>query len=571
MPRILQEKRAKIVAMSILLAAIIYAMYASFIWYREDRAQQSVWGEYVERFERCDLDELGYAVDDEVITRKQQVINSRLDISEIDWSKSKALYDLLLDGDDRLISLRKGNRFINPRVRWEISEKKQPGDNISLLTQCISRSKGGDVRVQFEIARYLLSARDEKSLEWLEASGEAGIPEAYIMLGHAYLAETFGIKDERRALTYYEKAARLGSLRGQYLLGAALETHDVALAYRYLALAAKRGSAAAAYRLQDRFSILGSRSDPIGQYYWNLVFRYLLVNGFVEPFRRKEYEELPPAFGENISGRPDEILFDSRLAEAQGKMLEEGIIGNDRILLQEEVQKWIKTFALKISEREAPKLEKRSQHRQAKDLSLPKWKKIQFPICAMNENNEVRGGSKIYDDVSRSIWTIVSGENNSADSTYGSAIAVSEWYMITNCHVLSDTSKIKLKKGNLVLQAVLVAADNKGDTCIVKATQKIESYITHAKPLSAISVGEQGYTLGNPQGLELTIADGIISGIRKMDGREYIQTTAPISLGSSGGALLDDHGNLLGVTTFYLNGGQAMNFAIPVEMFCHAR
>ena len=82
-----------------------------------------------------------------------------------------------------------------------------------------------------------------------------------------------------------------------------------------------------------------------------------------------------------------------------------------------------------------------------------------------------------------------------------------------------------------------------------------------------IKVGEPALTVGTPQGLELTVADGLVSSKRTHEGRRLIQTTAPISQGSSGGGLFDAQGHLLGITTFYLKVGQSLNFAIAAEDF----
>jgi tetratricopeptide (TPR) repeat protein len=78
-------------------------------------------------------------------------------------------------------------------------------------------------------------------------------------------------------------------------------------------------------------------------------------------------------------------------------------------------------------------------------------------------------------------------------------------------------------------------------------------------------VGQRVYAIGAPKGLELTMSDGIISSLRELDSGRYIQTTAPISPGSSGGGLFDEEGRLIGLPTLYLDKGQQLNFALPVE------
>ncbi|MGH9440374.1 MAG: trypsin-like peptidase domain-containing protein, partial [Terriglobia bacterium] len=82
---------------------------------------------------------------------------------------------------------------------------------------------------------------------------------------------------------------------------------------------------------------------------------------------------------------------------------------------------------------------------------------------------------------------------------------------------------------------------------------------------TTLAVGEKVYAIGAPEGLELTISEGLISGLRDFDKERVIQTSAAISPGSSGGGLFDAEGRLVGITTFYLKGGQSLNFALPAE------
>ena len=73
--------------------------------------------------------------------------------------------------------------------------------------------------------------------------------------------------------------------------------------------------------------------------------------------------------------------------------------------------------------------------------------------------------------------------------------------------------------------------------------------------------------IGNPAGLELTVSNGILSGIRsdeKKDGK-LLQTTAPISPGSSGGPLFNMSGEVVGINALILEGGENLNFAIPIN------
>jgi tetratricopeptide (TPR) repeat protein len=90
-----------------------------------------------------------------------------------------------------------------------------------------------------------------------------------------------------------------------------------------------------------------------------------------------------------------------------------------------------------------------------------------------------------------------------------------------------------------------------------------------AKPVrlgktAKLKIGDPVYAVGAPQGLELSLSAGIVSQLRGGPS-PIIQTTVAISPGSSGGGLFNAKGELVGITTFYLNEGQGLNFALPVE------
>ncbi len=78
-----------------------------------------------------------------------------------------------------------------------------------------------------------------------------------------------------------------------------------------------------------------------------------------------------------------------------------------------------------------------------------------------------------------------------------------------------------------------------------------------------VLVGETVYAVGNPHGLEGTFSQGIISSVRTVGTDKLLQLTAPISPGSSGGPVLNDRGNVIGVSVATFRGGQNLNFEIP--------
>jgi S1-C subfamily serine protease len=81
-----------------------------------------------------------------------------------------------------------------------------------------------------------------------------------------------------------------------------------------------------------------------------------------------------------------------------------------------------------------------------------------------------------------------------------------------------------------------------------------------------VTIGEEVAVIGNPEGLEASVSAGIVSGRRQASGYQMLQTTAPISPGSSGGPLFNMQGRVIGVTASQINdqGAQNLNFAVPI-------
>jgi S1-C subfamily serine protease len=73
------------------------------------------------------------------------------------------------------------------------------------------------------------------------------------------------------------------------------------------------------------------------------------------------------------------------------------------------------------------------------------------------------------------------------------------------------------------------------------------------------------FAVGNPGGLEGTFSQGIVSSLRDLDGLSLLQITAPISPGSSGGPIVDEKGEVVGVAVATFKGGQNLNFAVPAK------
>jgi S1-C subfamily serine protease len=73
------------------------------------------------------------------------------------------------------------------------------------------------------------------------------------------------------------------------------------------------------------------------------------------------------------------------------------------------------------------------------------------------------------------------------------------------------------------------------------------------------------YTIGNPSGLAYTVTTGVVSGLREMNGKSYVQTDAPINAGNSGGPLINEQGRVIGINSMVMRGVNGIGFAIPIE------
>jgi len=137
--------------------------------------------------------------------------------------------------------------------------------------------------------------------------------------------------------------------------------------------------------------------------------------------------------------------------------------------------------------------------------------------------------------------------------------------IITNYHVIEDAGSVRVdiqKKPSLVVTKI-IALDKQGDLAIIKVDGKNLPFLKLSEALP--KVGEKVFAIGSPHGLTNTLSDGLVSGLRLQGKMTLIQTSAPISHGSSGGPLLSSKGVVLGVTTSGIIKGENLGFVVPAE------
>lgn len=157
-------------------------------------------------------------------------------------------------------------------------------------------------------------------------------------------------------------------------------------------------------------------------------------------------------------------------------------------------------------------------------------------------------------------------------NSLGSGVVLSDdGVIVTNAHVVNFSSRIFCifsDKEEAEAQVLAVDAENDLALIRIKSARKL-------KPLRLakdVLIGETVVSIGNPIGLENSVSSGIISGLNRQFRvsemhafEDLIQTDAPINFGSSGGALLNLEGDLVGVNLAIIEGAQNIGFAVPFE------
>ena len=149
----------------------------------------------------------------------------------------------------------------------------------------------------------------------------------------------------------------------------------------------------------------------------------------------------------------------------------------------------------------------------------------------------------------------------------GSGVVIhEEGYILTNFHVVRDGCHFEVQFENEEQSYVtsrIVKYHPNYDLALIKVEKR-------CKPLPLyrgehLVRGQKVVAIGSPLGLFNTVSDGIISAFREIQDMSMIQFTAPISNGSSGGALLDMYGRLIGIITAGFDAGQNLNLAVKSE------
>ncbi len=180
-------------------------------------------------------------------------------------------------------------------------------------------------------------------------------------------------------------------------------------------------------------------------------------------------------------------------------------------------------------------------------------------------------GDEQFDDLFKKFFGD-SPEREVKGKGLGSGFIFSEdGYIITNNHVVERATDIKviLQNGDSY-PAKIIGTDPKSDLAVLKIEPKTKLPAVRFGNSDRLEIGDWVLAIGNPFGLGHTVTSGIISakgrslGLGSYD--DFVQTDAAINPGNSGGPLFNFQGEVVGVNTAIIAGGQGIGFAIPVNI-----
>ena len=168
-----------------------------------------------------------------------------------------------------------------------------------------------------------------------------------------------------------------------------------------------------------------------------------------------------------------------------------------------------------------------------------------FPSICFSDAN------KIFEENNEAVVIVITYDSDGNPIGQGSGFIVrKDGVIVTNYHVISNAQDIKVKAGENVLQVEgILHMDKENDVVMLKVMLK-----TKAKELPIVKIGDaykeevgsKVYVISSPKGLDNTISDGILSGIREIEPkRKILQITAPVSEGSSGSPVFNKNSEVI--------------------------
>lgn len=144
--------------------------------------------------------------------------------------------------------------------------------------------------------------------------------------------------------------------------------------------------------------------------------------------------------------------------------------------------------------------------------------------------------------------------------------------LVTNFHVIANAwnagiATVDVRQGDRTFGGTIVRVDPNNDLAVVHVKERLTALVAITR---RPTLGTTVMAVGSPLGLGGTISVGVVSGFRSLDGSDYVQFSAAISPGNSGGPVVDSRGRVVAIASAKLvgTGVEALSLAIPVQTAC---
>jgi S1-C subfamily serine protease len=174
---------------------------------------------------------------------------------------------------------------------------------------------------------------------------------------------------------------------------------------------------------------------------------------------------------------------------------------------------------------------------------------------------------QLAQDTFPSVVLLVMQDANGQPFSLGSGFFIADGVIVTNLHVVRGSSSGQVKMvGQTRTYPIrgVVGIDANADIVLLEVRGANAPSLELSQGTD-LAVGDVVYAVGNPEGLEGTFSQGIVSGFRGTGPDKLLQITAPISPGSSGGPIVNSRGEVVGVAVATFKEGQNLNFAVPAS------
>lgn len=227
---------------------------------------------------------------------------------------------------------------------------------------------------------------------------------------------------------------------------------------------------------------------------------------------------------------------------------------------------------LEEPEQQQPQLRPSEEIRTRPGVSIPRRPAEAPPVPRQAPPAPAASGQPLeYTELAKLALSVVMlqvyDQNDQCFKTGSGVIVNQSGYILTNFHVVAGGRYFGIlleEEQDVCYTDELIKYNQDLDLAILRMNKR-RAPIPIWKDSSPLVRGQKVVAIGSPLGLFNTVSDGIISGFRMVGERSMIQFTAPTSHGSSGGALLDLYGNLIGIITGGFDDGQNLNLAVDAK------